>query len=160
MSNPYQPSSVIPEPVETGLEYVGFGARVLASIIDTLLTMCVTVPIMLLYMGDAYWDDQRYINGSVGFLVEWLLPAAAVIAFWLARQATPGKMAIGAKVVDATTGLPLKPGQAILRYLGYFVSTIPLFLGLLWVAFDARKQGWHDKIANTVVVRGKWPGKP
>jgi len=58
-------------------------------------------------------------------------------------------------VVDARTGGPLSVSQAILRYLGYFVSTIPLCLGLLWVGFDARKQGWHDKIAGTVVVRSK-----
>ena len=43
--------------------------------------------------------------------------------------------------------------QLIGRYLGYYVSTIPLMLGFLWVAFDARKQGWHDKMANTVVIR-------
>ena len=43
--------------------------------------------------------------------------------------------------------------QLVIRYLGYFVSTIPLGLGLLWVGFDRRKQGWHDKMANTVVVR-------
>jgi len=26
-------------------------------------------------------------------------------------------------------------------------------LGLVWVAFDRRKQGWHDKLAGTVVIR-------
>jgi uncharacterized RDD family membrane protein YckC len=36
----------------------------------------------------------------------------------------------------------------IVRYLGYFVSSIPFGLGLFWVAFDARKQGWHDKMAR------------
>ena len=40
-----------------------------------------------------------------------------------------------------------------MRYLGYYVSIIPLFLGLIAVAFDPRKQGWHDKLAGTVVVR-------
>jgi uncharacterized RDD family membrane protein YckC len=39
------------------------------------------------------------------------------------------------------------------RYFAYFVSTIPFCLGFLWVAFDKRKQGWHDKLAHTVVVR-------
>ena len=46
-------------------------------------------------------------------------------------------------------------GQLIGRYFGYYVSTIPLFLGFVWVAFDPRKQGWHDKLAGTVVVREK-----
>ncbi|MGZ8994756.1 MAG: RDD family protein, partial [Burkholderiaceae bacterium] len=46
-------------------------------------------------------------------------------------------------------------GQSIGRYFGYYVSTIPLLIGLIWVAFDSRKQGWHDKLAGTVVVRPK-----
>ena len=62
-------------------------------------------------------------------------------------------MAISARVVDAKTGGRLTVGQSIGRYLGYFVSTIPFGLGLLWVAFDPKKQGWHDKLAGTVVVR-------
>jgi uncharacterized RDD family membrane protein YckC len=82
-----------------------------------------------------------------------VLPAVAIVLFWLYRQATPGKMAVSARVVDAKTGGPLGVGQSIVRYLGYFVSTIPFCLGLLWVAFDARKQGWHDKLAGTVVIR-------
>jgi uncharacterized RDD family membrane protein YckC len=39
------------------------------------------------------------------------------------------------------------------RYLGYFVSTIPFGLGLFWIGWDKRKQGWHDKLAGTVVIR-------
>jgi uncharacterized RDD family membrane protein YckC len=44
-------------------------------------------------------------------------------------------------------------GQSLVRYFGYFASCIPLFAGFIWIAFDRRKQGWHDKMANTVVVR-------
>jgi uncharacterized RDD family membrane protein YckC len=61
-------------------------------------------------------------------------------------------------VVDATTGNTLSVGQSIGRYLGYYVSMIPLFIGLIWVAFDKRKQGWHDKLAGTVVIRSKARG--
>lgn len=35
----------------------------------------------------------------------------------------------------------------------YYVPAIPLCLGFLWVAFDSKMQGWHDKLAGTVVVR-------
>jgi uncharacterized RDD family membrane protein YckC len=62
-------------------------------------------------------------------------------------------MAIGARIVDAKTGGKPATSQLVIRYLGYYVSTIPLFLGLIWVGFDPRKQGWHDKLAGTVVVR-------
>lgn len=62
-------------------------------------------------------------------------------------------MAISARIVDATTGQPASTGQLVGRYFAYFVSIIPLCLGLFWVAFDRKKQGWHDKLAETVVVR-------
>ena len=83
------------------------------------------------------------------------LPAAVVVAFWHYRQATPGKIFIGARIVDATTGGPTTMRQNVVRYLAYFLSIFFLFLGFLWVAFDRRKQGWHDKLAGTVVVRRK-----
>lgn len=59
------------------------------------------------------------------------------------------------RVVDAETGKTLSVGQAVARYLCYIISMLPLCLGFIWVAFDRRKQGWHDKIAQTVVVRAK-----
>lgn len=140
---------------ESEFEYVGFWARVGASIIDTILILLIAIPLMLAFHGEAYWTDTSFIKGPVGFLVEWVLPSVAVIAFWLTKQATPGKMAVSAKIVDAETGNEPSTGQLIGRYLGYFVSMLPLFLGIVWVAFDRRKQGWHDKLAGTVVIRPK-----
>ena len=57
-----------------------------------------------------------------------------------------------ARVVDAKTLGPISTRQAIVRYIGYFVSTFSLFLGFIWVGIDRRKQGWHDKMAGTVVI--------
>lgn len=56
------------------------------------------------------------------------------------------------KIVNATTGQPISLLQAIIRYFAYLVSALPLGLGFLWMIWDKKKQGWHDKIANTVVV--------
>jgi uncharacterized RDD family membrane protein YckC len=69
------------------------------------------------------------------------------------KSATPGKMVIGAKIVNARTGRQPSTGQLIGRYFAYYISLIPLGLGYLWVAWDPKKQGWHDKLAGTVVVR-------
>jgi len=65
---------------------------------------------------------------------------------------TPGKKLFGLKVV-LTDGRPVPPGIAFLRWVGYFVSAIFLYLGYLWVIVDRKKQAWHDKIAGTVVIR-------
>jgi len=139
----------------TELEYVGFWARVVASLIDSVLVGVIIWPLLTAIYGQAYWTDAAFIKGPLDFLLSWVFPAFAVVAFWIARQATPGKMVISARIVDAETGNKPSTGQLIGRYLGYFVSTFPLFLGLIWVAFDRRKQGWHDKLAGTVVVRTK-----
>lgn len=160
---------------ETRYEYVGFRARVLASLVDTVLLCLLVWPLLTLIYGSGYWSEYfaplaAVLGGSpdvlapapgrgpADFVVSYLLPAAAIIAFWIARQATPGKMLIGARIVDARTGGPLTRGQAVVRYLGYYVSLLGLGLGFLWVAWDRRKQGWHDKLAGTVVVRARRGG--
>ena len=137
------------------LEYVGFWARVGAALIDTVLVLLVTLPAFVAIYGWTYFDRAQAGIGAgiVDFLFSWIAPAVAVVAFWLYKQATPGKMAVSARVVDAKTGDTMTVGQSIGRYLAYFVSTIPLGLGLIWVAFDPKKQGWHDKLAGTVVIR-------
>lgn len=131
------------------VEYVGFWPRAWASLIDTFAVLFLVVPLMLWYFGDGW----AYADGVKAFFINWIAPAIAVMLFWRFRGATPGKMAISAVVVDARTFGAPTTGQLVGRYLGYYVSTIPLMLGFVWVAFDARKQGWHDKMANTVVIR-------
>ncbi len=139
------------------VEYAGFWVRVAASLIDTLLIVGITMPLLLAIYGRSYFSGATSgsFPGLVDFLLSWVAPAVAAIVFWLYKQATPGKMVFSARVVDAKTGNTLTVAQSIGRYLGYFVSTVPFGLGLLWVAFDPKKQGWHDKLAGTVVIRSK-----
>lgn len=134
---------------------MGFWPRVGASIIDTILMLLVCMPLVTWVYGPDYWVAGEILAGPADFLINWLLPAIAVLLFWMYRQATPGKMLIRAKIVDAKTGGKPGTGQLIGRYLAYYVSTIPLLLGFIWVAFDAKKQGWHDKLAGTLVIRIK-----
>ena len=142
----------------TELEYVGFWARVGASLVDTLLIGLLIWPLLTAYYGWEYWTDPSADTGVLDLLLSYVLPAVAVLAFWIARQATPGKMLLSARIVDAETGGKPSNRQLLVRYLGYFVAMIPFFLGILWVGIDARKQGWHDKLAGTVVVRPKLRG--
>ena len=140
---------------EQELEYAGFWIRTGAAIIDTILIMVIIFPLLMSIYGWEYLDPEQtgFIAGPLDFLISWVLPAIAVIVFWIIKQATPGKMAVSAKIVDATSGNAPSPAQFIGRYFAYFVASLPLGLGILWVAFDRRKQGWHDKLAGTVVVR-------
>jgi uncharacterized RDD family membrane protein YckC len=134
-------------------QYAGFWIRLWASVIDSVLIVLVVAPPIYLIYGKEYISQERLIAGPADFLLTWIFPAIAVTMFWIYKSATPGKMMVKIKVIDARTGGAPTAGQAIVRYLGYYLSLIPVFLGFFWVAFDARKQGWHDKIARTLVVR-------
>jgi uncharacterized RDD family membrane protein YckC len=135
-------------------EYAGFWIRLWASLIDTVLLGILLIP-MLMAIYENYWSSTRLIQGPADFLLSWLLPAVLVVLFWVKRQATPGKMATTLYIVDASSGLKPTAKQWAIRYAGYYLSALPLCLGFIWVAFDARKQGWHDKLAGTVVLHGK-----
>lgn len=68
---------------------------------------------------------------------------------------TIGKKAVGIRTVDATTGQYIGTGRALGRSLfGRFISSLLCGLGYLWAIWDPRKQTWHDKVVNTVVVKG------
>lgn len=71
---------------------------------------------------------------------------------------TPGKALFGVRVVT-TQGRRISPIRSLVRYLCYFVSAIPLFLGFIWILVDDQRQGWHDKIAGTVVIY-TWEARP
>jgi uncharacterized RDD family membrane protein YckC len=143
---------------EDNLEYVGFWARLGASLIDSVLVLLICAPLATAIYGEGYWLSETFVHGPADILINWVLPAVAVLLFWTYRQATPGKMAIRARIVDARTGGQPTTRQLVIRYLGYYLSTLPLLLGFIWVAFDPRKQGWHDKLAHTVVVRPRGGG--
>jgi uncharacterized RDD family membrane protein YckC len=136
-------------------EYVGFWARVGAAIIDSILMAIVLVPFFRLFYGGRDYNYVAMLDSPANIMINGVLPAVVVILFWVWRQATPGKMAIGAKIVDAKTGGKPSNGQFIGRYLSYYISSIVLLLGFIWVGFDSKKQGWHDKLAGTVVVRSR-----
>ena len=134
-------------------EYAGFWIRTGAAIIDTIIMLIIILPLLTIIYGADYWESESLAQGFWDVLLNYILPAIAVILFWIYKSATPGKLATKLIIVDAKTGRKPSTGQFIGRYLGYFVSMIPLFLGIIWVGIDKRKQGWHDKLAGTVVVK-------
>jgi len=135
------------------MEYAGFWVRVGASLIDTLLLLIISYPILGLIYGEGYWSGTQVIAGFWDLILTYILPAMAIVLFWIYKSATPGKMALKLTIVDADTGGKPTTGRLIGRYLAYYLSALPLCLGFIWVGIDKRKQGWHDKLARTVVVR-------
>lgn len=133
-------------------QYAGFWIRTLATVIDSLLWMVVLFVIFLMFflVGDFAEPEATYTTTD---LISSLAFAIFSIGCWVKFAGTPGKRLLKLKVLDAQTGEHVSFMQAVIRYLMYIPSTLVLCLGFFWVAFDAKKQGWHDKVAKTYVVR-------
>lgn len=130
----------------SNIKYIGFWLRTLAVLIDSFVILLLLIPVLFFLLNDPLGTSPA------GLATQTLLPAIAFIIFWQTKSATPGKMLINGVIVDATTLGKPSIKQWLIRYLGYYVSTLPLCLGFIWAAFDKRKQGWHDKMANTLVI--------
>lgn len=139
------------------VQYSGLGRRIVAFLIDILFlqaAVLLVVIIGLITIG----SDSKLMNGGVGALINSYYATAGVmcifyfIYFHGTTGQTIGKRILGMKVVR-TTGEPMGTGVAFLRWVGYIVSSLFFYLGFLWIALDSRKQGWHDKIAGTFVIR-------
>lgn len=151
----------------TALEFAGFWRRLTAALIDLFALAAISSVIILIFApfqwfgfndfwstGDVFkepvWRALPYLVG--GNLLSLLVNIAYFVGFWVWRGQTPGKMLLGIKLVsiDASN---VTISVALLRYLGYIVSGAVLFIGFIWIAFDSRKQGFHDKMAETYVVK-------
>jgi uncharacterized RDD family membrane protein YckC len=134
-------------------EYAGFWIRVGAALIYSVLILIVVMPILMVIYGESYWTEDTMLHGFWDLIFGYVLPAVIVIVFWVYKSATPGKMATKLIIVDAQTGGKPSTRQFIIRYVGYYLAMLPLFLGIIWVGIDKHKQGWHDMLAGTVVLR-------
>ena len=130
-------------PGEGDLVYAGFWIRFLAALIDGAILFVVNVVLASLIPDPVS-----------AFFAQVFLNATYTIGFWIGQGATPGKMAVGIKVVMAN-GLPIEFGAACLRYVGYIACALTLGIGYLMIAFTAEKRGLHDNMAGTVVIKSR-----
>ncbi|HOG17335.1 MAG TPA: RDD family protein [Syntrophales bacterium] len=143
--------------------YGGFWRRALAFAIDAAIIFVVVHLLLLtgvvaLLLGRLTPDEWPALITYGGPLFLGYAAAASFVTKFLyfvyfhgAGGRTPGKMIMGLRV-RPLDGSPMTFGLAFLRWVGYIVSLLPLYLGFLWIAVDRRKRGWHDHIAGTVVV--------
>ena len=151
----------------TGRRYGGFWRRSFALLIDKVILYFVSLILFLIGLlalglkGDmmgrvlASPEDITHGMGVFGLLyIAASLLAGMTYFTWFhgIGGRTPGKILLGLRVIQAS-GDPMTPGVAFLRWVGYLISGPVFCLGFLWIAFDGRKQGWHDKIAATLVIR-------
>lgn len=75
------------------------------------------------------------------------------VVLWATTGRTLGLWLVGARVVRQEDGRRLGLRRSLIRMLGFLFDTATLLTGFLWVGVDRRKQGWHDKMAGSYVVR-------
>lgn len=155
------------------IHYAGFWIRFLAVLIDTAL-LVVPIGLIIYLLSGGEWLDFSQLSQSITAVSEndmtaalqampktnmkWeslfeLLIAGVTIFFWKRwAGATPGKRVLGIHAVDAKTYKEMTNKQAIIRYIGYIVSTVPLGLGFIMAGFRKDKRALHDLLAETVVI--------
>ena len=148
-----------------GFDYAGFWIRAAARIVDLLIILAV---FNLFYLLDRYgaeaglWAGGGWEEGIAreGFSVETVLRGVFFLGFPIfyyvylhgSGGQTFGKMALRIRVRNED-GSPIGYRKALARWFGYLLCDLTLYIGYFWAAFDARKQGLHDRICRTIVVR-------
>lgn len=136
--------------------YGGFWLRVVATILDALIVGAVTIPLVFMLGVGSLTDERAFLSFMPMFNLlliagAWLYEAALTSSSY---QATIGKLVVGLKVTDAN-GNRLSFLHATGRHFAKLLSQLTLFIGYLMVAFTERKQGLHDFIAGTLVVKNR-----
>jgi len=153
--------------------YAGFVSRFVAFVIDigvlALVAIIIgwTVTTILDFFGlspsmESFTSSdinlRDYIANAIGII---LLIATPIMTFciwviyfvgsWVLMGQTIGKQLLGLKIVSVD-GSPVSFKQGIVRYIGYWISAIPLFAGYWWVLMDNERRGWHDRLSHTCVI--------
>lgn len=152
--------------------YAGFVSRFVALLLDIALLMVAlslttTFVNALVGLFNLEALAGRFMTGdgaaaAVGVALTGLAGTLFIVAYgviaWSLNGQTVGDLLVGVRVVRAD-GHRVSFGRAVARMIGCYVSGLALFLGFIWALYDGRRQGWHDKLAGTVVVYD-WPAVP
>lgn len=138
-----------------GLAYAGFWWRVLASFIDSIILLAIFVIGTRLFVTRYVNDvgDTLAWTGTWWWVVAGLIDLLYYPVSWVAFGETPGHLVLRMEVRRVEDGQRIGAGRAVIRYLGWLISSFLLGIPFLIAGFDARKQALHDRMASTVVVR-------
>jgi uncharacterized RDD family membrane protein YckC len=142
-----------------GVKFGGYAGRLVAYIIDGFVLSVVWIALAALgiaFLGASIEDGQVTGSGAGAFTA--LMVVGTLVSFlyfpffWARGGQTPGMRVFRLRVVRDADGGPIGWGPAILRLIGFWVSSAVFYLGFIWIFIDKRRRGWHDLIAGTVVI--------
>ena len=167
MQPPPQYTAQQPVGPAPGVRYASAGGRLIAYIVDGIIlgfvvSLFYVLGFVVVAGGSTVDTATNTVTPGPGAALGVLNFLVGVVVgilwkpFWWSRGGqTPGYKLLGMRVVRARDGGPIGFGTGILRIIGYVINDIVfgIPLGFLWVLFDNQRQGWHDKIAGTVVIQ-------
>ncbi len=133
--------------------YASLNQRVLAAVIDLILAAIITLPLLIFFYGSQLLISPYLFEGTVSILLISIILPAILLSFWTLKGATPGKLLLRIRIVDAQLVRTPSIKQCLIRFLGYFIAPLTLGISILMMLINPRHQTLHDKLANTVVVK-------
>lgn len=161
------------KPKEYSLEYAGFWIRLAAGVIDLTILIASLYVLYCVISQSFFWilpDIARVVHSfqdisdgapiSAG-IIWWIATVSLVfligstvyfVACWAATGQSVGKIGVGIKIIRTdSSALDLK--CAFIRFLACLLCVATLGIGFILVAFDNKKQGLQDRLADTYVVK-------
>ena len=151
---PETPAEEVKIETAQNVEYAGFFVRLVALLIDVVIISLVGTLLQIPGFTASFNGGYAAMNASG--LLPFIIYGAYFVIMDVKFGQSLGKMAMKIKVqrVDSSENLDFI-GAALREYVGRFVCGLTLGLGYLWVIWDPKKQGFHDKIGKSIVVKVK-----
>ncbi len=135
--------------------YANFGVRLIAYLVDSFFLFFLFVVAYLLVHGFNY-PDFNYDQNPFFQMTRNALVFIYFVGYWAIDGKTPGKSLVGLKIINESTGKHPGIVKSTIRFIGYFISSLPVGLGFLWSLWHQKNKTWHDMMSGTVVV---WEGR-
>jgi uncharacterized RDD family membrane protein YckC len=149
-------SRAFTEEEPTQFNLAGIGSRVGAFLLDIIILLGITTLTLWagFHLGNIVFNIREdNLNLFVPlYLILFFLSTTYFLFLQGFSGKTIGKMIFGIKVVGKD-GESIGLWDSLIRWLGYFISILFIFIGFIWALFDPKRQAWHDKFAETYVVK-------
>ena len=142
--------------VEVNQDLAGVGQRLASYLVDAVVLSIIYLTLVFLSGVPAGEEIMGGGNFSTSFSAVYVLMAAIGIGYYtyfFGKGQTPGMKLVEIKLIRTDGVEPVGYGKGLLRWVGMEISGMALLLGYIWILVDKKRQGWHDKIAGTYVVK-------
>ena len=146
----------VPQAERVDLDLAGVGQRLASYLVDVVVLSVIYIALMFLFGVPIEGEAIAGGDFSTTFYAVYILMAAIGIGYFtyfFGKGQTPGMKLVEIKLIRADGVEPVGYKKGFFRWVGMEISGMVLLLGYIWILIDKKRQGWHDKIAGTYVVK-------